>query len=100
MPILVSSVQHNACCSCCFSISYTNQSIYLLVSFFYFFIGTFLFNCHQDRRKAQLETRTHSLWTFIKYNYSAFVNQEYIPINAVLEIKTSPEDVKLWTEYY
>jgi myotubularin-related protein 1/2 len=59
--------------------------------------GTFLFNSQMERKNANLQNTTISLWTFIIYCKNLFLNPFYSKNNQVLYPNIK---LKLWKEYY
>ncbi|KAK9456608.1 protein-tyrosine phosphatase-like protein [Dipodascopsis uninucleata] len=68
--------------------------------------GTFLYNCERERREANVDTRTQSVWNYFVVRRKEFLNSRYKPEldqgdrgnDAVLF--PNPKDIKWWHEIY
>ncbi|XP_033876551.1 myotubularin-related protein 1-like isoform X3 [Acipenser ruthenus] len=63
--------------------------------------GTFLYNSEQERVKAELHTKTVSLWSYINSQPEEFTNPFYVNYeNHVLYPVASLRHLELWVDYY
>ncbi|XP_041076341.1 myotubularin-related protein 1-like isoform X5 [Polyodon spathula] len=63
--------------------------------------GTFLCNSEQERVKAELHTKTVSLWSYINSQPEEFTNPFYVNYeNHVLYPVASLRHLELWVDYY
>ncbi|XP_041111502.1 myotubularin-related protein 1-like isoform X3 [Polyodon spathula] len=63
--------------------------------------GTFLYNSEQERVKAELHTKTVSLWSYINSQPEEFTNPFYVNYeNHVLYPVASLRHLELWVNYY
>jgi len=62
--------------------------------------GTFLLNNERERKQANLEEITVSLWSEIDHQRSKFLNPFYLPGVGAIYPSTYFEDIHLWKSYY
>lgn len=62
--------------------------------------GTFLLNNERERKQANLQEISVSLWSEIDHQRSKFLNPFYLPGVTAIYPSTSFEDIHLWKGYY
>lgn len=63
--------------------------------------GTFLYNSECERVKANLKSRTLSLWSHINYHFKEFRNTTYkMTPGKLCDLKAVSMNLRLWEEYY
>lgn len=66
----------------------------------FFWIGTFMYDCHRERKENELHKKTLSIWTYVVQNKREFLNPLYCPRNETLVPDCSEKVIILWPEYY
>lgn len=62
--------------------------------------GNFLGNCDKDREDLRCRETTKSVWSYVLFHESDFMNSSFIEHNGPLWPSTSPRKCNLWDRYF